>query len=155
MSTLPAADPDNFLEAEEHIVARLKDALSALRPGVHVLTAAELAGLAEGTQPTPAVHVLWNGFQVLETSHDGTAARLDHTWLVAAAVRNVRDVKSGAAARAEAGKLVMRAGRALMGFRPPANVCGPLRLVSGPGAGYSKAGFLYLPLAFKVESVFQ
>ncbi len=144
---------NNFLAPEPHIVARLKDALAGLAPAVHVLTAAELALVAESGQPTPAVHVVWNGCKVLEARTDGAAARLDHSWLIVTAVRNAAGARNGAAARRDAGELMARAGAALMGFRPP-NVAGPMRLVSAPAAGYS-AGFQYLPLAFLVETVFK
>lgn len=155
MATTPAAapHPNNFLEPEAHLVARLKAAFAGRKPAVHVLTAADLAGIKEEHQPTPAVHVVWNGYRVLESRADGRAARLDHTWLAVATVKNVRTLQSGAAARSEAGELAAQAGAALMGFRPP-NVAGPLRLTPGPGAGHN-AGFVYLPLAFLVETVFK
>lgn len=152
MATTP--HPNNFLEPEAHIVARLKEALAGVKPAVHVLTAADLAKVKEENQPTPAVHVVWNGFRVLQAREDGAAARLDHTWLVVAAVRNVRTLQSGQDARAAAGELAARAGAALMGYRPP-NVAGPMRLAPAPGSGISPAGFMYLPLAFLVETVFQ
>ena len=135
-------------------MARIKDALAGVKPAVHVLTAADLAKVKEENQPTPAVHVVWNGFRVLQAREDGAAARLDHTWLVVAAVRNVRTLQSGQDARAAAGELAARAGAALMGYRPP-NVAGPMRLAPAPGSGISPAGFMYLPLAFLVETVFQ
>ena len=153
MATADPLHPNDFLAPEPYIVARLKEALAHLRPQVHVLTAAELARVSEDVQPVPAVHVVWSGCQVLESREDGAAARLDHTWLIVAAVRNVSQLKSNAAARLEAGPLLARAGAALMGFRPP-NVNGPMRLASAPGAGGAN-GFFYLPLAFKVETVFQ
>ena len=119
------AHANNFLAPEPFIVARLKDALADLRPQVHVLTASDLALVKEESQPTPAVHVIWNGFRVADASRpDGRAATLDHTWLIVAAVKNVRTLKTGEAARSEAGELAARAGAALMGFRPP-NVAGP------------------------------
>ncbi|WCM88522.1 phage tail terminator protein [Acidovorax sp. NCPPB 3576] len=156
MATAPIAPahPNNFLEPEPHIVDRLKEALRGLQPAVHVLTATDLSGIKEENQPTPAVHVVWNGFRVLEARADGAAARLDHTWLIVAAVRNVRTLKTGEAVRAQAGELAARAGAALMGYRPP-NVAGPMRLAPAPGSGISAAGFMYLPLAFLVETVFQ
>ena len=152
MATQP--HPNNFLEPEAHIVARVKKALTGVKPAVHVLTAADLAKVKEENQPTPAVHVVWNGFRVLQAREDGAAARLDHTWLVVAAVRNVRTLQSGQDARAAAGELAARPGAALMGYRPP-NVAGPMRLAPAPGSGISAAGFMYLPLAFLVETVFQ
>lgn len=147
------AHANNFLAPEPFIVARLKEALADLRPQVHVLTASDLALVKEESQPTPAVHVIWNGFRVKEARLDGRVASLDHTWLIVAAVKNVRTLKTGEAARSEAGELMARAGAALMGFRPP-NVAGPMRLSPSPSAGHS-AGFVYLPLAFLVESVFK
>ena len=151
--TAATAHPNNFLEPEPHIVARLKEVLAGRKPAVHVLTAADLSGIKEENQPTPAVHVVWNGFRVLEARGDGAQARLDHTWLIVSTVKNVRTLKSGEAARSEAGELVAIAGAALMGFRPP-NVAGPMRLAPAPGAGHN-AGFVYLPLAFLVESIFK
>lgn len=145
--------PNDFLAPEPYIVARLKEALAGLRPQVHVLTAAQLATVREAVQPVPAVHVVWNGFQVLQSREDGAASRLDHTWLIVTAVRNVSQLESNAAARMDAGPLMARAGAALMGFRPP-NVNGPMRLAPAPGAGGAN-GFFYMPLAFKVETVFQ
>lgn len=153
-TTTTTPHPNNFLEPEPHIVARLKEALAGLKPAVHVLTARDLSQVKEENQPTPAIHVVWNGFKVLEARADGAAARLDHTWLVVAAVRNVRTLKSGEDARTAAGDLAARAGAALMGYRPP-NVAGPMRLAPAPGSGISPAGFMYLPLAFLVESVFK
>ena len=153
-TTTTTPHPNNFLEPEPHIVDRLKEALAGLKPAVHVLTARDLSQVKEENQPTPAIHVVWNGFRVLQAREDGAAARLDHTWLVVAAVRNVRTLQSGQDARAAAGELAARAGAALMGYRPP-NVAGPMRLAPAPGSGISPAGFMYLPLAFLVETVFQ
>ena len=143
---------NDFLAVEPHIVARLQQALAGMSPAVQVLTGAELAGIKEAAQRTPAVHVIWGGFRLLESRADGRQARLEHTWYVVAAVRNVANTKAGAAARADAGALAARAGAALMGFRPP-GVAGPLRMGATQSAGYN-AGFMYLPLAFFVETHF-
>lgn len=153
-SPAPGAHPNDFMATEPAIVARLKTALAPLRPAVHVLTGADLATVVEAKQVVPAVHVLWRGFRVAEARSDGAAARLDHTWAVVAAVRNVRTLASGADARAEAGDLAARAGAALMGWWPP-NAAGPMRLANAPAAVHSAAGFFYLPLAFTVQTVFQ
>jgi hypothetical protein len=151
MATAPASvHANNFLAPEPHIVARLKELL----PGVHVLTAADLAATKEESQPVPAVHVVWNGFRVLGSRVDGKVSNLAHEWLIVSAVRNVRGLKSGADARQEAGELAARAGAALMGYRLP-NTSSFMSLSPSPRAGYSTAGYLYLPLAFQVESVFQ
>lgn len=149
----PTVHPNNFLSPEPHIVARLKGALAGQQPAVHVLTEADLADVKENAQLVPAVHVIWNGFRVLEANQRGDRARLEHTWLCVAAVRNVASARSGAAARQEAGELIALAGGALAGFQPP-NTAGPLRLAPAPRGGSSK-GFMYLPLAFTVETMFR
>jgi hypothetical protein len=151
MSSVPAEN--DFLAVEPHIVARIRAALIDVTPAVHVLTATDLATVKELSQPVPAVHVLWRGCRVLETRYDGAAARLEHTWAVVAAVRNVRTLGSGADARAEAGALAARAGAALMGWTAP-QTAGPFKLSGSPSAGPSAAGYFYLPLAFTVETVF-
>ena len=143
---------NDFLAVEPHIVARLQQALAGMSPAVQVLTGAELAGIKEAAQRTPAVHVIWGGFRLLETRTDGRQARLEHTWHVVAAVRNVANTRAGSVKARQRARLAARAGAALMGFRPP-GVAGPLRMGATQSAGYN-AGFMYLPLAFFVETHF-
>lgn len=142
---------DNLLALGPLIVARLAEKLADLEPKVHVLEAADLIGVAEATQFTPAVHVVYQDYSPPESRSDGLAARMEQTWLVVVAVRNMRDLRTGDAARADAGQIASRVLQALMGFKPePASK--PLRLVRGPAAGF-RAGFQYLPLAFVGELV--
>ncbi|MBB4845027.1 hypothetical protein HNP55_003573 [Paucibacter oligotrophus] len=149
---MSAVHPNNFLAPEPHIVARLQAALAGLQPAVHVLTEAELADVKEQSQLVPAVHVIWNGFRVLEAGALGRKARLEHSWLCVVAVRNVAGARHGAAARQEAGELIARAGAALAGFKPP-NAATPMQLAPGPRGSAGK-GFMYVPLAFTVETIF-
>lgn len=142
---------DNFLALEPELVERLRTRLAGLTPPVHVLTAADLDGVTEEKQLVPAVHVVYQAYRVAESRDDGLAARVDQTWLAVVTTRNARGLKSGAAARSEAGPLARKVAAALMGWRPP-SASKPLRLVDGPGAGLS-AGFAYLPLAFKAETL--
>lgn len=141
--------PDNLMLLEPQIMARLGEHLADLSPAVHVLAAADLAGVTEATQRTPAVHVVYQGYRVVESRSDGTAARLEQTWLVTVATKNVKDTRSGAAARADSGLIAARVARALMGFKADA-ASKPLRLAQGPSAGFSN-GYAYLPLAFVAE----
>lgn len=144
---------NNFLAMEGELIARLKQAVAGRKPAVHVLTAAELAQVEESRQPTPALHLTWQGFRVLESRADGAAAALEHTWLLVASVRNVRDIKCGSPARAEAGALIALGGPALMGFKPSL-AASPIRLASGsPAAGFA-SGYMYLPLALTVTTHF-
>lgn len=139
----------NLLALEPELMARLQSALAATTPKVHVLSADDLAGVKEEQQLVPAVHLVYQGYRVAESRHDGKAARINQTWLAVVVTRNVANLKSADAARKQAGTLAGRVTQALMGFKA-ASASGPLKLVSGPGAGFNK-GFGYLPLAFEVE----
>lgn len=141
---------DNFMALEPLLLARLTEQLADLSPHVHVLAAVDLSGVTEDTQPTPAVHLVYQGYRVVESgSSTGLMARVEQSWLATVATRNVRQLKSGQAARADAGAIARRVARALMGFKP-AGSSKPLRLADAPQAGFT-AGFMYLPLAFVAE----
>lgn len=140
---------DNFLALETLLIARLNEQLADLTPKVKVHSAVDLAGVAEEQQITPAVHVVYSGYRVVETRTDGRAVRIEQTWLAVVATSNKRNLRTGEAARNEAGLIARRVCSALMGFKP-APAAKPLRLTDGPEAGFSN-GFQYLPLAFVAE----
>lgn len=142
-------NPDNFLALEPLLVERLNEQLADLSPKVRVLHAVDLAGVTEDQQVTPAVHLLYRGYRIVESRHDGQAARIEQTWVAVVATRNMRALRTGEAARADAGVIARRVLGALMGFKPSAT-SKPLRPVDGPEAGFT-AGFQYLPLAFVAE----
>lgn len=145
------ADND-FLAMEPLLVQIVRDAVAGQVPAVHVLTEADLKGVEEAKQFTPAVHVLYGGFTVADVRSDGRAAILRHTWLVVAVARSASGTRSGAQARADAGKLLARAGGALCGKRlPRAN--GAVVPVNGP-KDWASTGFKYMPMAFAVETFF-
>lgn len=141
----------NLLALEPVLMARLTEQLADMVPKVHVLAAVDLAGVTEATQVTPAVHLVYQGYRVAESPSSARVARLEQTWLVTVATRNMKNLRTGSAARADAGLIADRVALALMGFKP-ALASKPLRLVDGPSAGFSD-GFAYLPLAFVAELV--
>lgn len=143
---------NDFLQVEQLLVDRLRSAVAGITPVVHVLTAADLSDVAENMQPTPALHVVYRPFRVLEAREDGRLYRLQHTWLVVSATRNVAQIPSGSPARRDAGELMALAGGAVAGFVPP-GFLRPLKATTPPGPGY-RAGFQYLPLAFTHETLF-
>lgn len=138
----------SFLSLETALVERLK---ATLPSGVQVLNAADLAGVAEGSQPTPAVHVVYDSGAIKQLTPDGRAAKVEQLWYAVIAVRNVRAVRSGSAARGDASALVDQVLAALMGWQA-APIQAPLMLSGLPKTQYA-AGFMYLPLAFKAEVV--
>jgi hypothetical protein len=140
---------DNLMMLEPLLTARLAEQLADLSPKVHVLSAADLAGVTEATQVTPAVHVIYSSYRVTESRSDGRAARIAQTWLCVVATKNVKATRSGVAARVDAGLIAARVCKALLGYTPP-GTSKPLHLEQGPGAGF-KDGYGYLPLAFVGE----
>jgi hypothetical protein len=153
MSTagLSVADANNFMALELHLVALVKAAVAGISPAVHVLTAAELEDVKESAQKTPAVHVIYGGYTVAEDLR--TAWRLEHTWYAVVAVRSAATQRTGAAARADAGPLVVRVIDALAGANVP-GATEPLKLTTPPKAGYPK-GIQYIPSAFIAETIFR
>lgn len=142
---------NNFMGLEEHLVELVRQAVAGMSPAVHVLAAADLADVKESAQHTPAVHVIYGGYQVAEAA--GTRWRLLHRWYVVAAVRNVAKARSGQAARRGAGALAAHVTAALAGADLP-GATRPLELITPPPARYS-AGFQYIPSAFQVETIFR
>lgn len=141
----------HFLALEPELLARLREQLGMQMPDLHLLSAADLAGVTEERQLSPAVHVIYRGYRVLEVNSSRRSSRIEQTWLAVVATRNARAIKSGSEARADAGELAAKVVSALSGWQPPSGAK-PLALATGPAAVFS-AGHQYLPLAFTAELV--
>lgn len=150
-ANLTTEQVNDFALLEERIAELLQAAFAGRSPAVHVLTSADLEGVQETLQTTPAVHVISDGFEPLESLYK--AARLRHRWYVVAAVKNVSTQRSGRAARREAGALLARAMAALLS-EPLPGAATALAMARAPRGVY-RAGFYYLPSAWTVESVFK
>lgn len=140
--------PNNFLIAEPLIMARLR---AVLPPEVHVLSAAELAQVAQAHQPTPAVHVLYAGYRA-DDSRTGAFVGVDQSWYTVIVTRNVADIEQGYHARQAAGPLAAQVMDALYRHRlrdEAGNPIGmsPLRLDAAPQPGFDD-GHFYLPLGW-------
>lgn len=133
-----------FLGVEPLIVARL--AASVAMPSLKVLAAPDLDGIQAASQPVPAVHVVFGGFERLESA--GGLTEVVETWLTVAVVRNSRAAAQGAAARADAGTLLDAVFSALNGWTPAGYR--PLVPATPPAGGYD-AGFGYFPLSWRVR----
>lgn len=138
-----------MLQVEPLIVARLEERLAALTPAPGVLTAPDLAGVAEEQQKAPAVYVVYGGHQISQEQAEGSIVELQQTWHTVVVVRNVRTVRTGADVRADAGPIMGAVFRALTGWRP-SNDMRKLRPINSPRAGYSK-GYGYFPLSWTVK----
>lgn len=135
------------------LLARLADKLAGLQPAVKVLTAADVDGVAENAQFTPAVHLIYQGYSVAENRSDGTQARITQQWLAVVATRSQKALRGGDVARSDAGAIAAQVCSALMGYKPSA-ASKPMRLANAPDAAYT-AGFQYLPLGFEIEMTLQ
>lgn len=134
----------SFLAIESILIDHLKAKSPA---GVHVLTRADLASVTEGNQPTPAIHVINLGYKATQKPH---ATIVEEDWLTVVAVRNVRDVAAGRAARSDAAEVLARLLIELDGLKL-AEGYQPLRLVSSSARpGYS-AGHAYYPLQWRTS----
>ena len=142
---------DDWLAAEPLIKARLADQV----PDVAVLSVADLAGVVERGQVTPAIHVLYAGDVPLKEA-PGTADRsagqiTDQRWVVVIATRSAKDMVGGSGARELAGPIIARALAALRGWTP-AGFTRPLRRGAGMPTKYS-AGYAYFPFQFLLRIV--
>lgn len=139
-----------FMALEPRLVALLQAALEGMSPAVHVLTAGELADVQESKQLTPAVHLVYGGYRIDQDV--GCAWRLEHTWYAVAVVRNLAQVKSGAAGRQDAGAIATTVALALADARVE-GAAEPLKLLTPPGPSHS-APFTYLPTAVRAVTHF-
>lgn len=144
---------DNFLILEDILLAALEDEFKLPQGDrvVKVLTSADLQGVTEQTQHTPAVHLVYQTYRVIERRPDGRSSRIEQTWLTIVATTNKANLRTGKAARSDAGAIARRVLKTLMGFKPSV-VTKPLQLTDAPGPGFN-GGFQYLPFAFVAELV--
>lgn len=137
-----------FLGLEPLIVARLEATVRA-ELSVAVLCTADIAGVTEASLPKPSVRVAYDGHQVVR----GDAplppgwSLIEQTWLIVPAVRNVRDIKSGTAPRADASVLCDAVLDALDSWAPGGGY-GPLKSVTPGLSPATIDGCTYIPLAF-------
>lgn len=147
--------PSNFLAVEPLLIARLR---AVLPQEVYVLAAADLAQVAAGHQPTPAVHVLYGGYRVAD-SRTGAMAVIEQRWITVVVARNLRDIEGGHDARQDAGPLAAQVMDALYRHRlrdesgAPIGTS-PLRLDEAPAPGFDD-GHFYLPLGWICPVSFQ
>lgn len=152
---------DDLLVLQHELSDLLKTALAAVRPAVHVLTPADLAGeedddkakTAGAAHPVPAVNVVYLGhkFSTDETRQrsDGRATLIAQLFALEVVTKSVRSLKAGSAARNDGGVLAMRVFKAAVGARLP-SAMSPVKFVPGPGPVYRR-GMQYLPLVVSVD----
>ena len=137
-----------LLQAGPLLESRLKAKCPAA--GDNVFSTADLAGVKEARQVTPALHVVLHSYQPL-SDDGGSSSRWREVWLVVAVVKNVRQGVGAQAVRDDAAALLAETVAALDGWRCPGAV-GFVRAIAPP-APVITDGFGYFPLAFEVQTV--
>lgn len=148
----------NYLEIEAPVIARLEH---EVRDAKAVFGAADLAGMKQAGQVTPALHVIYDGDEVLSdrAGHGARAeeyptryrgkAHVRQRWLVVVAVRNAKVAGSGVAVNETAGPLIQRVMEVLCGWQPT-QTSQPLTRRTGPRPVYQES-YAYFPLLFTME----
>ena len=129
-----------FLVTEQAIASHLEQALPA---GVRVFKAAELSGISDKAQFTPAVHVIFGGYSPTQETAAGAIQEVETRWYIVVAVRHAR---GNAATHEDADPLLDTVFHTLGGWRPSRGMT-PLKLADGPRPLY-ESGFAYYPLVF-------
>jgi len=139
----------NHLEAEQLIKARLFARVPSI-DSKHIFSAADLEGVKERSQATPALHLLYAGDNVIASSSgNGQAQEFEQLWNVVVVVRNVRDI-SGEATRLQSGEIIDSVLKALQGWNPsPAH--SKLKRKSSPYRPTYRNGFAYFSFQFSTQ----
>lgn len=137
---------DHYLSAEGYLIEQLKAKVPGFKA---VLSAADLAGVLEAAQQTPAAHVLYWGERLGDSTGRGRAQMSYQQWLIVIATRNASTQRTGEAARNEAGPLIDAMLSALQGWAPANGQ--PLQRIPGPKAAYTRGGFAYFPFLFETR----
>lgn len=111
----------------------------------------DLDDVARAGKRTPCVFCVYQGYDVLESTAHGKAARVRTRWAVILAVKNASQAADGAPVRAAANPLLSRILTLLLGWKPSAEFSW-LELVSGPPP-VVQPGLILLPLLFTTVQV--
>lgn len=140
------------IDIEQAIVARLVTTLKDIPAPLvkFVYDTKEYGGLEEQSQLVPAAAVIYNGYRPGEQVGQGTSQVVEFEFLIVIVARSSKDTLRSSGAKAAASVIFDAALRSLTGWKPGEGA-GRLLLTEAPGAGYSDAGYTYLPMGFKTR----
>lgn len=138
----------DFLAAGPLLAERIK---GAVPPGVFVLSTKDLAGVKESSQQAPAVHVIYVNYAP-SAGKNGAWHGVQQQWMTVVVVRNVASMTQAVPSATEAGPLMSAVINALNTW-VPAGLDGfqGIELKPAPGAGFTRAGFAYFPIAWGLD----
>ena len=138
---------DDFFAVEPELLTRLRAACPLAKA---VLSAADLEGVDEKNQATPAVHVIYDGLAIAENGED------IQRWLIVVVAKNLKqpNLQRGDTTRinSDAGLLAAQVRKALRRFVPLAGWCHPMARETPPKPVYQN-GFYYLPAVWSVQII--
>jgi hypothetical protein len=138
------------VDIEAAIVARLTERLKV--PGIvkAVYDTKAYGAVEEESQLAPAVAVIYNGYRADDEVGQGTVQAVELNYLVVVVARSSKQTLRATGAKESASEVFDAAVKALIGWQPGKGVR-RLRLADADGAGYSDAGFTYLPIGFNTR----
>lgn len=107
----------------------------------------QYGAVEEESQLVPSVAVIYNGYRAAEQVGQGAVQAVELDYLVVVVTRSSTQSLRASGAKASASEIFDATVKALTGWKPGQGVR-RLMLGDAPGAGYSDAGFTYLPIAF-------
>lgn len=132
---------NNLLAIETAAITRLKATTWPELKAVY--STAEIANLRQREQPAPALHVIYDGFQIISQS-GALNYRIDVRLYVIAVVQNAQGQLW---MTQQGGRLMTMAAERLVGWAPTDTDFSPLRLADPPRPFY-RGEYGYFPLLF-------
>lgn len=136
----------NIYEIEAPMLERLKQTLG--RPWIVESSPDGAAGFIASHY----AQLLFGGTSSIDATEDGGATEITQIWTVLIMIRNATDIRSGAAARTEAGTVAATIYRAFAGWQPSANWSGLIPVQSPTPPSYD-AGDIIEPVSFETTAV--
>ena len=130
----------------ERLGARVKDAGLVK----FVYDTKQYADAEEQSQLVPALAVIYNGYEPTAEEGRGLVQAVEFEFLTVIITRSSANTLRSTGAKTMASEIFHETVQALTGWKPAPGV-GRLKLSPGPGAGYSDAGFVYMPVAWKAR----
>lgn len=137
-----------FLELESHLINKLREILP---PEIRIYPSPSIEfsvnSLAEFC---PAVHVIYEGYTIKNTTSIGLGTVYSQNWLVLIAVKNVRGLESGHPAREEASAIIDTVIQNLNGYQPPNHQLGRLMPINSRQSAFG-AGYMFFPFSYQCD----
>ena len=137
-----------FLEIENHIFDRLK---AVITNPTRIYTSPSFQFSIENlSEFSPAIHIIYDGYSIGDMRGNGLGTVYLQRWIVAIAVKNVRNLESRLPARKEVSEIIDVVLNSLNGFRPINNQFSQLKPINSPVNAFDSAGILFLPFAYEI-----